>query len=232
MKQQLFYFLAILVLFSCNDNQQKSQKTSSNDPVKDIDGNVYKTVKIGNQWWMAENLKVTHYRNGDEIPNHSDEDEWDSRTGAYCNYQNDPANGEIYGKLYNWFAVTDSRNIAPEGWHVPTDVEWQEMVDYLGGDTLAGGKLKSTGTIEGGDGLWIKSNEGATNESGFSALPGGYRYSHGFYDSMGSTPYFWTSTESAGGTAWHRYLYYGNTTVYRFNGAWRQTGLSVRCLKD
>lgn len=232
MKMQIFYLFAFLILVSCSDTQQGSQSTYSNDSVKDIDGNVYKTVKIGNQWWMAENLKITRYRNGDEIPSLSDDDEWDNGAGSCCNYNNDTTNVEIYGRLYNWFAVDDSRKMAPEGWHVPTDDEWQELVDYLGGETLAGGKMKSPGTIDGGDGLWRGSNEAATNESGFSALPGGYRYSHGTFDSKGITPYFWSSTESSNGTAWHRYLYNGNSKIYRYDSGWKQAGYSVRCVKD
>jgi uncharacterized protein (TIGR02145 family) len=208
------------------------QSISTIGSVKDTDGNVYKTVKIGNQWWMAENLKVTHYRNGDQIPNRTDNDEWDSGTGAYCSYNNDTTNFGIYGGLYNWFAVNDSRNLAPEGWHVPTDEEWQQLVDYLGGDTLAGGKMKFTGTITGDVDLWRGSNKGDTNESGFSALPGGYRYSHGVFDGLGTNSYFWSSTESNGGNAWHRYLYYGNSIVYRHDSDWKQSGYSVRCIAD
>ncbi|NQT24824.1 fibrobacter succinogenes major paralogous domain-containing protein [candidate division KSB1 bacterium] len=217
MKKQILYLFTFLILVSCSG----TQPTSSNDSVKDIDGNVYKTVKIGNQWWMAENLTVTHYRNGDKIPGLTDDDEWDNNNGAYCYYNNDKTNIEIYGRLYNWFAVDDSRNLAPEGWHVPSDDEWQVLVDYLGGDTLAGGKMKSSGTIE-----------GATNENGFSALPGGYRYNHGTFDGLGTNPYFWSSTESSGGNAWHRYLYYDNSNVYRDDSGWKQAGYSVRCVKD
>jgi len=232
MKKQIFYLFTFLILVFRSGTQLMSQPTSSIDSVKDIDGNVYKTVKIGNQWWMAENLKVTHYRNGDEIPNKTDDEEWDKPTGAWCYYNNDTTNVKIYGRLYNWFAVCDSRNIAPEGWHVPTDDEWQELVDYLGGDTLAGGKMKSTGTIEGGDGLWHGSTEGASNESGFSALPGGYRYNHGVFDGIGRTSYFWSATENSGGTAWHRYLYHSNSVVSRYDHGWKQAGYSVRCVKD
>ena len=126
----------------------------------------------------------------------------------------------------------DSRNIAPEGWHVPTDDEWQELVDYLGGETVAGRKMKSTGIIEGGDGLWRGPNEGATNESGFAAIPGGYRYNHGIFDGIDRNPYFWSSTESSGGTAWHRYLYHGNSNIYRHDSGWKQAGYSVRFVKD
>jgi len=172
----------------------------STGTVTDIDGNVYKTVKIGNQWWMAENLKVTRYRNGDPIPNITDNHTWvDLSTGAYCNYNNDISNVATYGRLYNWYAVDESRNIAPAGWHVPTDDEWKQLEIYLGMSpteadethwrgTDEGGKLKETGTTH-----WYSPNTGATNESGFTALPGGYRVSGGF-SSLGFGAYFWSST--------------------------------------
>lgn len=221
MKKGPFCLFVFLILAFCSSAQKIIQPVTSVDSVQDIDGNVYKTVKIGNQWWMAENLKVTHYRNGDNIPCLTDDDEWDYNKGAYCYYNNDTTYIGKYGLLYNWFAVADSRNIAPEGWHVPSDEEWQTLVDYLGGDTIAGGKMKSTGT-----------NEGVSNESGFSALPAGYRYNHGTFDGIGTNSYFWSSTESKEGDAWHRYLYYGNAIVYRDNSGWKQAGYSVRCVKD
>jgi uncharacterized protein (TIGR02145 family) len=129
--------------------------TSSSGTVTDIDGNVYQTVTLGGQVWMAENLKVTRYRNGDPIPCVNDASAWSGlSTGAYCHYNNDFNNAAIYGRLYNWYAVSDSRNIAPGGWHVPTDTEWQTLVDLLGGSSVAGGKMKTTGTIQAGTGLW------------------------------------------------------------------------------
>jgi len=232
MKKKILYLFTFFILVSFSCTPKKTQTTFSNNTVKDIDGNVYKTVKIGKQWWMAENLKVTHYRNGDKIPCLNEDDEWDRPTGAYCYYNNDTANIRKYGILYNWFAVDEHRNIAPAGWHVPSDDEWQVLVDYLGGDTVAGGKMKSTGTIEGSDGLWRGSNEGTINKSGFSALPGGYRYNHGVYDGLGTNSYFWSSTESNGGNAWHRYLYFGNSNVYCDDSGWKQAGYSIRCVKD
>ena len=163
----------------------------------DIDGNTYQTVKIGNQWWIAENLNVTHYQNGDAIPNVTDSAAWWGLTsGAYCNYNNDAANVAVYGRLYNWYAVHDSRNIAPAGWHVPSDAEWQTLVDYLGGDPVAGGKMKEAGTTH-----WISPNTGATNESGFSGLPGGYRHTDGYYYDISYSASFWTFTESDSGYA-------------------------------
>jgi len=195
--------------------------------VTDIDGNVYQTVLIGDQCWMMENLKVTHYRNGDPIPNVTDNSTWEGLTsGAYCEHNNDPGNVATYGRLYNWYAVDDSRNIAPEGWHVPTDAEWQVLVDYLGVDGVAGGKLKEAGTTH-----WVSPNTGATNESGFTALPGGYRcYDGGFYN-MSSHAYFWSSTEYDDNYAWSRSLGFNYSEVGRSYGS-KDYGFSIRCVKD
>ena len=201
--------------------------------VSDIDGNIYITTKIGNQWWMAENLKVTRYQNGDSIPNVTDVGQWVNLTaGAYCNYDNDTSNVSTYGRLYNWYAVDDYRNLAPEGWHVPTDEEWQELVDYLGGDAVAGGKLKAKGTIEDGDGLWYEPNEGATNVSGFSALPGGCRYSYlGSFNDVGSFALFWSSTELGSISAWRRDLRFDYSGI-RSDYFDKRYGFSVRCVRD
>ncbi len=205
--------------------------------VTDIDGNVYQTIKIGDQWWMMENLKVTHYRNGDPIPHVTDGSTWGAlSTGAYCEYDNNSVNVATYGRLYNWYAVADSRNIAPEGWHVPTDEELKQLEMYLGMSqaeadgtgwrgTDEGGKLKETGTTH-----WNSPNEGATNESGFTALPGGYRYSGPFYD-MGYLAYFWSSSEYSSDYAWFRRLYYNSSQVYRSNDL-KPLGFSVRCVRD
>ncbi|MCK4639963.1 MAG: fibrobacter succinogenes major paralogous domain-containing protein [Candidatus Marinimicrobia bacterium] len=197
--------------------------------VADIDGNTYQTVLIGNQRWMAENLKVTHYRNGDAIPNVTDAPEWSNlTTGAYCNYDNDANNAVTYGSLYNWYAVNDSRNIAPEGWHVPSDVEWQTLVDYLGGYSVAGGKMKETGTTH-----WNSPNTGATNESGFSALPGGYRhYATGGYSALGTNGYFWSSTEEYSAYVYYWFLYQNYSFVTQDVSFNWQRGFSVRCVRD
>ncbi len=196
--------------------------------VTDIDGNVYQCVKIGDQWWMAENLKVTHYRNGEAIPNVTDGSEWSNlTTGAWCAYNNDNGNVSTYGLLYNWYAVDDSRNIAPESWHVPTDEEWQTLVDYLGGSSVAGGKLKETGTTH-----WYSPNTGATNESGFTALPGGYRdYNYGTFYNVGGYGYWWSSTGYSSSNVWNRILNYNNSDVYR-NSHSKRSGFSVRCVRD
>lgn len=180
MHNKYILLLLILCIFSCEKNPINSKKEKTGT-VTDIDGNIYQTIKIGTQWWMAENLKVTHYRNGDSIPNVTDETAWSNlTTGAYGNYNNDDDISNTYANLYNWYAVNDSRNIAPIGWHIPTDAEWQTLVDYLGGESVAGSKMKETGTEH-----WRSPNVGTTNESGFSALPGDYRGISGKYYSVG-----------------------------------------------
>ena len=208
--------------------------------VTDIDGNVYQTVRIGDQWWMAENLKVTRYRNGEAIPNVTDKTQWTNlSTGAYCAYNNDNGNITTYGLLYNWYAVDDSRNIAPVGWHVPTDEEWKELEMYLGMSqsdadntelrgTDEGGKLKETGITH-----WNSPNTGATNESGFSAIPGGYRYiDGGYYSSLGYYAYFWSATEyTVSYRAWFRFLYYYFSDVFRYYDN-KPRGFSVRLVRD
>jgi uncharacterized protein (TIGR02145 family) len=202
--------------------------TLDSNTVVDIDGNVYQTITIGTQVWMAENLKVTRYRNGDSIPNVTDATAWSNlSTGAYCNYNNDVNNVAVYGRLYNWYAVDTSLNIAPAGWHVPTDAEWDTLVSYLGGYTVAGGKMKETDTTH-----WPSPNTGATNESGFTALPGGYRYGDGSYSIMGHNANFWSSTEYyTMYYAWARSLSYDNSGVYRYYDDLRH-GVSVRCVRD
>ncbi len=194
--------------------------------VTDIDGNIYQTVTIGTQVWMAENLRVTHYRNGDPIPSVTDNSVWASlATGAYCEYNNDPANVAIYGRIYNWYAVNDSRNMAPEGWHIPTDADWQVLSDYLGGDAIAGGKMKEAGTAH-----WLEPNTGATNESGFTALPGGWRSPYYYY--MGSWAFFWSSTEANSNHAWLRDLHYNTTELFRGEYGEKSDGFSIRCVRD
>jgi uncharacterized protein (TIGR02145 family) len=223
----ILIFLSTCILISCNkkkptENDNISNKTST---VTDIDGNVYKTVKIGDQWWMAENLKVTHYQNGDSIPNYIGI--WYTlTTGVYCSYNFDTNNAVIYGYLYNWYAVNDSRQIAPKGWHIPSDHEWQILVDYLGGDAVAGDKMKETGATH-----WLNPNDGVTNESGFSALPGGFRNNLGDFWDLGTHANFWSSTESGSGYAWYRRLYCDHSNIDR-NTILKELGFSLRCVKD
>ena len=194
----------------------------------DIDGNEYATVIIGNQVWMSENLKVTKYRDGTAIPTGLSNSEWENTTsGAYAVYDNNETHADTYGYLYNWYAVDDSRNIAPDGWHVPTDDEWTTLTDYLGGTSVAGGKMKETGTSH-----WNSPNTGATNESGFTAFPGGYRNNNnGSYYYIGSYGYFWSSSEDDSNDAWLRKLNYSNSEVDR-NNTDKRYGFSVRCVRD
>ena len=208
--------------------------TGGTGTVTDIDGNVYQTIIIGDQEWIMENLKVTHYRNGDQIPNVTDNSTWAGlSTGAYCVYDNMPANADTYGNLYNFYAVDDIRGLAPAGWHIPTDDEWQILAEFLGGSSVAGGKMKSTGTIQGGDGLWLEPNTGATNESGFTALPGGYRgLNNGTFEAMIYYGNLWYSTESNSDYAWALLLSGGTTSVYRNPSFSKRDGLSVRCVRD
>lgn len=218
-----FIILFVISFIGCTDDPVGPD----NSTVTDIDGNVYQTVTIGTQVWMAENLKVTHYRNGDAISNVADSAEWTGlTTGAYCEYAFDLNNVATYGRLYNWYAVADSRNIAPIGWHVPTDAEWQTLADYLGGSSVAGGKLKETGTTH-----WLSPNTGATNESGFSALPGGYSDYYGYFTYVGNYALFWLSTEFKSLSAWYRSLYYYYSDISRSYYS-KKGGFSVRCIRD
>ncbi len=198
--------------------------------MSDIDGNIYKTITIGTQVWMAENLRTTRYRNGDSIPEVSVNLTWKNlTTHAYCNYGNtsDPDKIATYGRLYNWFAVSDSRNIAPTGWHVASDAEWATLTTYLGNENVSGAKLKETGLSH-----WITPNTGATNASGFTALPGGRReYTDGTFINLGTDGFWWTRSAYNPDYSWYRYLHYDVTNIYRANFH-KQYGFSVRCIQD
>ena len=214
-------FLILMVLLL----QQLTLKAQTT--VTDIDGNVYHTVTIGTQVWLVENLKTTHYRDGTAIPNVTDGNTWDNlTTGAYCDYDNTPSNSDIYGRLYNWYITTNSHNICPKGWHVPSDAEWTTLITYLGGASVAGGKLKETGTTH-----WESPNTGATNETGFSALPGGTRYDDRTFGGIGYYGYWWSSTEYGTDDAWGRDVIYVVSGINRWSYG-KTVGLSVRCLKD
>jgi uncharacterized protein (TIGR02145 family) len=188
-------------------------------------GEEFKTVKIGNQVWMAENLNVDHYRNGDPIPEVKDDNQWSKlNSGAWCYYDNEVANGKIYGKLYNWYAVNDARGLCPVGWHVPSDAQWTILENYLGGNEVAGGGMKS---ITG----WDSPNTGSTNSSGFNAIPAGYRNILGIYYYIGEAAVWWGSIEDYSSGAWPRDLYYNFSNLFRgkYN---KNDGFSIRCIKD
>ena len=195
----------------------------------DIDGNVYHSVKIGTQTWMVENLSVTKYRNGDLIPIITNNSDWVALTsGGYCWYNNDISNKTIYGALYNWYTVADKRNIAPIGWHVASDAELSVLTTYLGGEIVAGDKMKETGTSH-----WISPNSGATNESGFTGLPGGLRsYSSGAFLNTGTNGYFWSTSDSDTLRAWDRELFSNQDNCFRYYYDSKHYGFSVRCVKD
>jgi uncharacterized protein (TIGR02145 family) len=193
------------------------------------------TVTIGNQTWTTTNLDVATYRDGTPIPQITDPTQWASlKTGAWCYYENNSANGTIYGKLYNWYAVagihdtdptTPNKTLAPSGFHIPSDAEWTTLTTFLGGESVAGGKMKATGTK-----LWSSPNTGSTNSSGFAGLPGGFRFSGGFGD-LGDNGWWWSASEYGTADAWCRnlYYYYGDAIKATFN---KESGLSVRCLRD
>jgi uncharacterized protein (TIGR02145 family) len=191
----------------------------------DIDGNTYTSIIINGQEWMQQNLAVTKYRNGDPIPTGLSNTTWQNTTnGAYAIYNNDEANNSLYGKLYNWYAVNDSRGVCPTGWHVPSDAEWTTLTNNLGGSSVAGGKMKTTMG-------WTAPNTGATNESGFTGLPGGYRSFNGGYSGVGDYDICWSSSEDDSSFAWYRELEYFNSSVLR-NRQFKQLGFSVRCVRD
>jgi len=195
--------------------------------VTDIDGNVYKTITIGAQTWMAENLKTTKYKSDTSIPLVTNSIVWDGlNTPAYCWYDNNQAAfGNTYGALYNWYAV-NTGNLCPAGWHIPSDAEWTTLTDFLGGESVAGGKLKETGTTH-----WQEINTDATNESGFTALPGGYRNLNETFNFVGINGNWWTSTEENSTIAWSRYMYHGYSGVLSSYYS-ESYGYSVRCVRD
>jgi len=185
-------------------------------------------VTIGSQVWSATNLDVSTYRNGDVIPQVTDPTTWTNlTTGAWCYYNNETAHGTIYGKMYNWYAVNDSRELAQAGWHIPSDTEWTTLINTLGlGNTFEiGGKLKTTGTT-----LWNSPNTGATNETGFSGLPGGFRYNGTFMD-LRNIGFWWSSSAFNSTYSWYYQLMYNSAFIVRTND-FKSLGLSVRLVRD
>ncbi len=198
--------------------------------ISDLDGNVYQTVKIGDQTWLGQNLNVSHFRNGDPIPQVRTDEEWEKagneQRPAWCHYENSTDQGKTYGKLYNWYAVNDPRGLAPKGYHIPTVQDWNTMSSYLGGGEKAGGKLKEKGMTH-----WKSPNTEATNSSGWNGLPGGLNYSFGTFVGVGSTGYWWTSVEDGEVTANVYSLSFENSTLFDLFLN-KGVGLSVRCIRD
>jgi uncharacterized protein (TIGR02145 family) len=220
MKNQLILF-AIFLIFSVTSFGQRQGSA-----VTDIDGNVYHKVKIGSQVWMVENLKVSHYRNGDPIPNIKDST-WDHlKAGAYCNYDNDTNHSAAYGCLYNWYAVNDNRGLAPAGWHIPANAEWEELMSYLGGEALAGDQLKEKGRVH-----WEEPGTDATNKSGFTALPGGFLQRSGVSYGMGFIGCWWSSSGNYMTVAGSKNLPTGlNVLEWDYN--YTKCGFAVRLIKN
>ena len=198
--------------------------TCGTSVVTDIDGNTYETIEIGSQCWMKSNLKVSKYRIGDVISSNLTNNQWStSANGAFSFYNNQASNDALYGKLYNWNAVVDVRGLCPVGWHVPSDIEWTMLTYFLGGDGIAGGKMKNTTG-------WNSGNVGATNSSGFTALPGGSRDATGLYFNVGEGGHWWSSSAFGMESAWSRSVGLYGASLSRGNGTIR-AGYSVRCVR-
>jgi uncharacterized protein (TIGR02145 family) len=221
-----FLLIIIACLFTIGLIAQVTRKKpKTNPPTPPVS---IPSVTICSQIWMLNNLEVTTYRNGDPIPQVTDSIQWvNLTTGAWCWMDNDSANyASNYGKLYNWYAVNDPRGLAPMGWHVPSDAEWTTLSTCLGGDAVAGGAMKETGTTH-----WASPNTLATNSSGFTGLPGGLRDDGGAFSVVGGLGAWWSSTEGGTRGAWDRNLIYSLGSIGRGNDH-KQDGFSVRCLRD
>jgi len=213
----LFVTIVLMAVMTGLGCSKKNPVESMATTIKDFDGNVYQTIKIGNQVWMTENLKVTHYRDGTPINHVTGDSQWENLlTSAYCAYDNSESTADTYGYLYNWYAVNDIHKIAPKGWHVPTDAEWKELEMYLGMSQSEADDYEWRGTNEGSklagnSSLWASGdlkNNAAFGESGFVALPGGYRYDDGSFDGLGYGALFWSSTQTYSNYAWYRWIIY------------------------
>lgn len=235
MKKFLTLLLGITLVYSCTT----SSDGNGNSTTSDSSTNVYTTIMIGTQYWSSKNLDVSTYSDGTIIPQVTDQTAWSNlTTGAWCYYNNDSSNGAIYGKLYNWYAVagiwnessktdvTQRKKLAPTGYYIPSNNEWSILTNYLGGNAIAGGKMKEIGTTH-----WNGSNTDATNSSGFTGLPGGCRLpSNGVFISVRDAGFFWSSSEELY-NGWHQFLTYYNGTTNRFLEH-KKNGYSVRYLKD
>jgi len=232
MTSALIILCCLIFIGSCAEDDSEAYLIApylfiQSDTLIDIDGNVYQTVKIGDQWWMAENLRVKHYRDGSTIYEEKSDDSWqDLEYGARCSFDNDASYDPVYGLLYNWYALDDQRILAPEGWHVPSSKELQQLSDYTAENfNLRYGTANSLKQY--GDMLWNES--GGNNRTGFNAVPAGYRNGwHGTFRDQGYSAYFWCYDPS---DSWH-------ATYYKISGEIsddtnpKTSGHSVRCIKD
>jgi len=221
MNKKLFYlFVAIVLLNSCNKESNKNDTPIS---VSDVDGNVYNTLTIGTQVWMRQNLKTTHYQNGDSIIEIIDNAQWlNDKKGAFCNYNNDIENVDTFGHLYNWYAVNNPNGLCPSGWHIPSDSEWNILVNYLGGQSIAGGATKEIS-------IWDMPNTDATNSSELTVIPAGGRYENGIYSGLYQYAAFWSSTEYDSTDSWYDNMNFNNAQVYRYFYP-KSAGYSCRCI--
>ncbi len=219
-------FSLLLTILICSCSKDKTTPPSFGT-VTDIDGNVYNTVTIGTQIWMIDNLRALHYNNGDTIQNLTDDSQWaGTASGAYCWYGNEETQHKsIYGALYNYYAVADIRNICPADWRVPALADWNILQSYLGGNTVAGGKMKEAGNTH-----WYAPNDGANNESNFLALPGGDRVPTGPFELIGQLAEFWSLTDPTASTAYVFFQSFETGQLYS-NQFDKKFGLSVRCIK-
>ena len=226
MKKNNFLFILGCITALIISSTGCSKEETKDNAIKDIDGNVYHSITIGTQTWMLENLKVTKFASGTPISVVTDSSVWNHLlTPACCWSYNDIANKNTYGALYNGYAAGVS-NICPEGWHVPSSIEWTTLATNLGGADVAGGKLKETGTNH-----WWNPNQGATNETGFTAVPGGTRFLNGDFDGLGASCVFWSTFayDDNNANAWD--MSYVNTVFY--SGYYsKKCGYSIRCIKD
>ena len=225
MRFSIFLALFVLVLCGCGEAPPT------------IDGYTYKTVKIGEQEWFAENLKTTVYANGEEIPYSRTDESWTTQEmGMRCSYDHDEARSAQYGQLYNWYAVDDERGLCPSGWHVPSDEDWQDLEVFLGMSRADVSLTGDRGSGELGIGTKLKAKSGwsdegnGTDDFGFSALPGGLRGNGGNFDAAGDLG-VWRSSSPSGGAAWERFLGNDDPDIYRYYIDPR-FGYSVRCLRD
>lgn len=221
----------LMVKISCHPMEPIPINNRENVWVRDIDGNVYHSIRIGSQIWMTENLKVTKFNDGTRIPNVKSSDEWlrlsKLNQPAYADYNNIPSNADRHGKLYNWHVLGSRKNICPPGWHVPSDVEWEILINYLGGLREAGRKLKEAGFEH-----WKAPNTGGNNESGFTALPSGKRQAtDGKFSGMGEESIWWSKTEinSDLGSALQLYYDYSGMSALGWD---KRAGFCIRCIKD
>lgn len=219
-------FILTIALYSCEAENEFVTPNNFEQTVKDIDGNEYSTISIYNQVWFAENLKTTRLNDSTPISElNTLPDLTKTEEPYFCLYNNDNVNKTHYGYLYNWYAVNTNK-LCPKGWHVPSEDDWKELTDSLGGTTVAGGKLKQRGTD-----FWKDANTDATNSYSFSALPGGYRNLSGTYKYLGERGFWWSSTANDSISSWYHSIYYYSGQIYNNNFA-NNMGFSVRCIKD